>query len=105
VSAGAGRVTLGATQLTLEGAAIDLKSFVFDHGQMRSAGAVRGASVARFLEIRQALTGQRSPVRTDVVLDADWDFSLGANSTGYLQVKRRGGDVTIETGAASHRSG
>ncbi|KVE62126.1 translocation/assembly module TamB domain-containing protein [Burkholderia vietnamiensis] len=98
VSAGAGRVTLGATQLTLEGAAIDLKSFVFDHGQMRSAGAVRGASVARFLEIRQALTGQRPPVRTDVVLDADWDFSLGANSTGYVQVKRRGGDVTIETG-------
>ncbi|RQR76793.1 MULTISPECIES: translocation/assembly module TamB domain-containing protein [unclassified Burkholderia] len=98
VSAGAGRVTLGATRLTLEGAAIDLKSFVFDHGQMRSAGAVRDASVARFLEIRQELTGQRPPVRTDVVLDADWDFSLGANATGYVQVKRRGGDVTIETG-------
>ncbi|AOI66304.1 hypothetical protein WS51_22455 [Burkholderia territorii] len=98
VSAGAGRVTLGATRLTLEGAEIDLRSFVFDHGQMRSAGAVRGASVARFLEIRQELTGQRPPVRTDVVLDADWDFSLGANATGYVQVKRRGGDVTIETG-------
>ncbi|WP_322022109.1 translocation/assembly module TamB domain-containing protein [Burkholderia sp. BCC1977] len=98
VSAGAGRVTLGATRLTLEGAAIDLKSFVFDHGQMRSTGAVRDASVARFLEIRQELTGQRPPVRTDVVLDADWDFSLGANATGYVQVKRRGGDVTIETG-------
>ena len=98
VSAGAGRVTLGATRLMLEGAAIDLKSFVFDHGQMRSAGAVRDASVARFLQVRQALTGKRPPVRTDVVLDADWDFALGANATGYVQVKRRGGDVTIETG-------
>ncbi|WP_419684878.1 translocation/assembly module TamB domain-containing protein [Burkholderia theae] len=98
VSAGAGRVMLGATRLTLEGAAIDLKSFVFDHGQMRSAGSVSGASVARFLEVRQELTGQRPPLRTDVVLDADWDFSLGANATGYVQVKRRGGDVTIESG-------
>ncbi|AIO33059.1 hypothetical protein DM39_2525 [Burkholderia cenocepacia] len=98
VSAGAGRVTLGATRLTLEGAAIDLKSFVFDHGQMRSAGSVSGASVARFLEIRQEMTGQRPPVRTDVVLDADWDFSIGASATGYLQVKRRGGDVTVESG-------
>ncbi|MCM3755527.1 hypothetical protein M3665_26790, partial [Bacillus licheniformis] len=50
------------------------------------------------LEVRQALTGQRPPVRTDVVLDADWDFSLGANATGHVQVKRRGGDVTIESG-------
>ncbi|CAB3756797.1 hypothetical protein GQ57_23265 [Burkholderia sp. MSh2] len=98
VSAGADRVTLGATRLTLEGAAIDLKSFVFDRGQLRSSGSVSGASVARLLEVRQELTGQRSPVRTDVVLDADWDFSLGANSTGYVQVKRRGGDVTIESG-------
>jgi len=91
-------VTLGATRLTLEGASIDLKSFVFDRGQMRSAGSVRDASVARFLEVRQALTGQRPPVRTDVVLDADWDFSLGANATGHVQMKRRGGDVTIESG-------
>lgn len=98
VSAGAGRVTLGATRLTLEGATVDLKSFAFDHGQIRSAGSVSGASVARFFEVRQELTGQRPPVRTDVVLDADWDFSLGANATGHLQVKRRSGDVTIETG-------
>jgi len=97
VSAGGGRAVLGAAKLTLEGAAIDLKSFAYDHGQLRSAGAVRGASVARFLEVRQALTGQRPPVRTDVVLDADWDFSVGATATGYLQVKRRGGDVTVET--------
>ncbi|WP_175723300.1 translocation/assembly module TamB domain-containing protein [Burkholderia ambifaria] len=98
ISAGAGRVTLGATRLTLEGASIDLKSFVFDRGQMRSAGSVRDASVARFFEVRQALTGQRPPVRTDVVLDADWDFSLGANASGHVQMKRRGGDVTIESG-------
>ncbi|RQR57533.1 hypothetical protein DIE18_23720 [Burkholderia sp. Bp9125] len=97
VSAGGGRAVLGAAKLTLEGAAIDLKSFAYDHGQLRSAGAVSGASVARFLEVRQALTGQRPPVRTDVVLDADWDFSVGATATGYLQVKRRGGDVTVET--------
>ncbi|RQS76219.1 hypothetical protein DID96_02830 [Burkholderia sp. Bp8963] len=98
VSAGAGRVTLGAARLTLEGAAIDLKSFAFDHGQLRSAGSVSGASVARFLEVRQELTGARPPVRTDVVLDADWDFSLGATATGHVQVKRRSGDVTVETG-------
>ncbi len=97
VSAAAGRVTLGAARLTLEGAAIDLKSFAFDHGQLRSAGTVNGFSVARFLEVRRELTGKRPPVRTDVMLDADWDFSLGATATGYLQVKRRSGDVTVET--------
>ncbi|KVT26848.1 translocation/assembly module TamB domain-containing protein [Burkholderia ubonensis] len=97
VSAGAGRVTLGAAKLTLEGAAIDLKTFVFDHGLLRSVGTVSGASVARFLEVRQELTGERAPVRTDVVLDADWDFALGASATGHLQVRRRSGDVTVET--------
>jgi translocation and assembly module TamB len=98
VSAGGGRATLGAAKLTLEGAAIDLKSLVYDHGRLRSAGTVSGLSVARVLEVREALTGQRSSVRTDLVLDAGWDFSIGATATGSFQIKRRGGDVTVETG-------
>ncbi len=97
VSAAGQRVTLGASRLVLEGAAIDLKSFVYDHGQLRSAGSVSGLSVARLLDVRQELTGKRPPVRTDVILDADWDFSVGATASGSLQVRRRSGDVTVET--------
>ena len=98
VSAGAGRVTLGATRLTLEGAVLDLKSFALDHGRIRSAGTLTDVSLARLLALREEITGDASPVKTDLVFDGDWDFALGDTASGHVQLKRRGGDVTVEVG-------
>ncbi|WP_225033456.1 translocation/assembly module TamB domain-containing protein [Paraburkholderia sp. XV] len=98
VSAGGQRVTLGPTRLTLEGSVLDLKSFALDHGRIRSAGTLTGVSVARMLELRQEFTGVPSTLKTDLVFDGDWDFALGETATGHIQLKRRGGDITIEVG-------
>ena len=98
VSVAPSRLTLGATRLTLEGAVLTLKSFAFDHGKIQSAGSLTDISVTRLQELRHEITGEPSPVRTDLVFDGDWDFSLGATASGHIQLKRRGGDVTIEIG-------
>ncbi|QCP48592.1 translocation and assembly module protein TamB [Trinickia violacea] len=98
VSAGPQRVVLGATRLALEGATLDLKSFALDHGNIRTAGSLSNVSVARLLEIQQELTGQRPPVKTDLVFDSDWDLNVGQTASGYWQLKRRVGDVTLDTG-------
>ncbi|WP_229511884.1 translocation/assembly module TamB domain-containing protein [Paraburkholderia terrae] len=98
VSAGGQRVTLGPTRLTLEGSLLDLKSFALDHGRIKSAGTLTGVSVARMLELRQEFTGVPSTLKTDLVFDGDWDFALGETATGHIELKRRGGDITIEVG-------
>ncbi|SEI83726.1 translocation/assembly module TamB domain-containing protein [Paraburkholderia diazotrophica] len=98
VSAGGQRVTLGATRLTLEGAVLDLKSFALDHGRIRSAGTLTGVSVARMLELRQEFTGVPSTLKTDLVFDGNWDFALADTATGHIELKRRGGDITLEVG-------
>ncbi|BCF89320.1 translocation/assembly module TamB domain-containing protein [Paraburkholderia largidicola] len=98
VSAGGQRVTLGPTRLTLEGSVLDLKSFALDHGRIKSAGTLTGVSVARMLELRQEFTGVPSNLKTDVVFDGNWDFALGETATGHIELKRRGGDITIEVG-------
>ncbi|MFT4067839.1 translocation/assembly module TamB domain-containing protein, partial [Paraburkholderia sp.] len=98
VSAGAGRLTLGATRLTIEGAVLSLKSFAFDHGRIQSAGSLTDVSVARLQELRHEITGEPPHVRTDLVFDGDWDFSLGATASGHVQLRRRSGDVTVEIG-------
>jgi len=98
VSAGAGKVTLGATRLALEGASLALKSFELDHGRIRSAGTLTGVSLARVMQLRQKITGVQSNLRTDLVFDGDWDFSIGPAATGYLQIRRRSGDITAEVG-------
>ncbi|HWT35599.1 MAG TPA: translocation and assembly module protein TamB, partial [Paraburkholderia sp.] len=98
VSAGGGRVTLGPTRLTLEGAVLDLKSFALDRGRIRSAGTLTGVSVARMLELRQEFTGVPSTLKTDLVFDGNWDFALADTATGHIELKRRGGDITIEVG-------
>ncbi|WP_420874520.1 translocation/assembly module TamB domain-containing protein [Paraburkholderia tropica] len=98
VSAGAGKVTLGATRIVAEGAALDLKGFDLDHGRIRSAGSLTNVSVARMMALRQQFTGEPSTLKTDLVFDGDWDFSIGPTATGYVQLKRRSGDVTVEIG-------
>ncbi|AJY41552.1 translocation/assembly module TamB domain-containing protein [Burkholderia humptydooensis] len=98
ISAGAQRVTLSAAKLSVEGATLDLTSFALERGKLRTAGAITNLSVARALEIRAELTGKRSPLRTDLILDGDWDVTLGDAAAGHAQIKRRSGDVTIETG-------
>jgi len=98
ISAAPNHVTLGATRLTLEGAVLDLKSFALDHGRIQSAGSLTGVSVARLMAIQQEFTGEPPPVKTDLVFDGDWDFALGSTASGHIQLKRRGGDVTVEIG-------
>lgn len=96
VHAAAGRLTLGAAQMTLEGATLALHSFDFDHGRIRSAGTLTHASLARMLALRAKLTGTPSALKTDLVFDGDWDFMLGQSASGYVQLKRRSGDVTLD---------
>ncbi|MEX3919938.1 translocation/assembly module TamB domain-containing protein [Paraburkholderia sp. BR10872] len=98
VSAGPGKVTLGATRITGEGASLDLKSFDLDHGRIRSAGTLTNVSLARIMQIRQQFTGVPSTLRTDLIFDGDWDFAVGPTATGYVQIKRRSGDITTEVG-------
>ncbi|SAL35302.1 PF04357 family protein [Caballeronia turbans] len=96
VSYGPKRLVLGATRLVAEGAVLNLKSFAMENGRLQSAGTLTNLSVPHLLDVRQELTGAEPPIRTDLVFDGDWNFSLGATATGYAQVKRRGGDVTID---------
>ncbi|WP_415767612.1 translocation/assembly module TamB domain-containing protein [Paraburkholderia sp. J69-1] len=98
ISAGPGKVTLGATRLTALGATLDLKSFDLDHGRIRSAGSLTTVSLARIMQFQQQLTGQPSSLKTDLVFDGDWDFSVGPSASGYIQIKRRSGDITAEIG-------
>ncbi|WP_321879197.1 translocation/assembly module TamB domain-containing protein [Paraburkholderia bannensis] len=98
VSAGPGKVTLGATRLTALGATLDLKAFDLDHGRIRSAGSLTTVSLARIMQFQQQLTGQPSNLKTDLVFDGDWDFAVGPSASGYIQLKRRSGDITAEIG-------
>jgi translocation and assembly module TamB len=96
VSYGPKRIVLGATRLVAEGAALNLKSFALEGGRIQSAGTLTNLSVPRLLEVRRQMTGEESSIRTDLIFDGNWDFSLGTTATGYAQIKRRGGDVTID---------
>jgi translocation and assembly module TamB len=96
VSYAPNHVTLGATRFSAEGAALDLKSFAFDNGRISSAGQLTNVSAARLQQIRRELTGVEPVVETDLIFDGDWNFALGSTATGYVQVKRRSGDISID---------
>jgi translocation and assembly module TamB len=98
LSAARERLTVGATRLMIEGATLDLKSFAYDHGAISSKGSASNLSAARLIAIRQTLTGTPSRLSSDLMLDADWDFTLGRTASGYARIERRSGDATLSTG-------
>lgn len=89
------RFSLGAMQLEIEQAMLDLRALVYEPGLLRSAGTLKGIDASWLLRLEQALTGKMDAFKTDLVLDGDWDFSLGERATGYLQLMRRTGDVRL----------
>ena len=97
INAGREFVTLGATRLALEGARLDIRSFVYDRGAIRSSGSASNLSVARLLAIREQLTGTPSRMRSDLVFAGDWDFTLGRTASGYARLERVSGDMSVDT--------
>ncbi|WP_230411051.1 translocation/assembly module TamB domain-containing protein [Collimonas humicola] len=98
VTAEAGRVLLGATRLNVADAQIDLKNFSFDHGKLQSAGAINALNVATILSLAHEFGAAELPVKTDLVLDSSWDFTLADSMSGFLQIARRSGDLRVNPG-------
>src|SRR5450830_864683 len=93
-------VIAGATRLNIDKMAIDLRSLSYQQGRIRSEGSAKAVDVGRLLELVQEMTGTPPPVKTDLVFDADWNFGLAETASGYLQIARKSGDVSVNTGSA-----
>lgn len=101
ISAGAQRITLGATRLSMAGATLDLKRFDFAHGAISSAGSLSNLQLARLMAIRAALGAPGGNLQTDLVLNGRWDVTLGATASGFVEFARESGDARLETGRSS----
>lgn len=92
------KVSIGATKIAIDTATLVLTKFDLDHGRITSAGYVNDLSLARVLAIQAELTGTPSALKTDLVFDADWDFSLANTGSGHIGIKRRTGDLQFDAG-------
>ncbi|BEV14642.1 translocation/assembly module TamB domain-containing protein [Herbaspirillum sp. DW155] len=97
LDASADGIDAGSTRIEIDRTALDLRHLSYRQGRLASAGQVRALEVGRVLELMQQFTGAPPPVKTDLVLDSDWDFTLGESASGYLQVARKSGDVRVTT--------
>ena len=100
-----GRIALGATRLMVEGASVELESFRYTEGAIRSEGAFRTLEIAHLLELRRQLTGATPPVRTDLVLDGSWNLTLAESASGFAHFERRSGDIALPQGGGRNRIG
>ncbi|MES2010651.1 MAG: translocation/assembly module TamB domain-containing protein [Pseudomonadota bacterium] len=92
------RVHLGAASLQFERARVTVDSFDFDHGRIRTQGNLDGLQVANVLRLAEALTGEAPPVRSDLVLDGRWNITLAESASGFAELRRRSGDVSVSAG-------
>ncbi|MBP0597930.1 translocation/assembly module TamB domain-containing protein [Herbaspirillum sp. LeCh32-8] len=90
-------VEAGSTRIAIDRMAVDLKHLSYQQGRIASAGQANALDIGRILQIVQEFTGTPPPLKTDLVLDADWDFSLAESASGHLQVQRKSGDMRVTT--------
>ena len=103
VTVAPGTLVLGAARLAVGPAAIDLKSLRYAQapgpgsgpGLIASEGSVNALAVAEVLALREQFTGMAPPLNTNLVLDANWNFSLGDKATGFARIVRRSGDLRV----------
>lgn len=98
LSAGAQRVTLGAARLQVERATLRIDSLDWNAGRIRTAGALDGLQVAHVLEMVRTFTGDAPPVRSDLVIDGRWDLTLAETASGFAELRRRSGDLSVQAG-------
>ncbi|QCC01798.1 translocation/assembly module TamB [Cupriavidus necator H16] len=92
------RVRLGAARLLLDRATLTIDSLDWDHGRIRSAGSLDGLQVGHVLELMETITGEKPPVRSDLVIDGRWNLALAETATGFAELRRRSGDLSVNAG-------
>ncbi|MFL6716570.1 MAG: translocation/assembly module TamB domain-containing protein [Burkholderiaceae bacterium] len=100
VRAGPGQVTLGATRIDIEKALVSLDSLDFQSdGPLHSQGTISALDMGHMLTLWKQISGSEPPVKTDLVLDAAWNFTLADSASGFLQIERKSGDLQLPTAA------
>ncbi|RKP56688.1 translocation/assembly module TamB domain-containing protein [Pararobbsia silviterrae] len=92
------KVSIGDTKIAIDTATLALGRFELDHGRITSAGSLSDLALARVLAIQAEFSGTPSTLRTDLVFDADWDFTLANTASGHLAIQRRTGDLQSGNG-------
>jgi translocation and assembly module TamB len=92
------RVRLGATRLLLDKATLAIDSLDWDHGRIRTQGSLDGLQVGHVLELMETITGEKPPVRSDLVIDGRWNLALAETASGFAEVRRRSGDLSVNAG-------
>ncbi|MBY4899289.1 translocation/assembly module TamB domain-containing protein [Cupriavidus sp. AU9028] len=98
VTAAAQQLVLGATRLTFGPGTITIGALDWNRGRIRSNGAIDGLRVAHLLQIMETVTGDAPPVRSDLVLDGNWNLNLAETASGFAELRRRGGDLSVNAG-------
>lgn len=91
-------IKLGAARFAFDQATLAVDGLDWDHGRIRTAGAIDGVRVAHVLELAALFSGEAPPVRSDLVLDGKWNLALAETASGFAEIRRRSGDASINAG-------
>lgn len=92
------RIQLGQARIVFDRANMTIDGFDFDHGRIRTQGNFSGVQVLHILELMETVTGEKQPVRSDLVLDGNWNLNLAETASGFAEIRRRSGDASVNAG-------
>lgn len=91
-------LVLGRTRLAVADTTLDLDDFSYRQGRIHSQGSVQALKLDAVLTLLRQFDIAVPAVKTDLVVDSRWNFTLGDTASGNFTLDRKSGDAVINVG-------
>lgn len=96
----AGDIQLGKGVLQINNSTLTLQQLTANNGEISSSGTLTALDIRMVLDLIETFSDSRLPVRSNMVLNGQWNFKINHNATGFIEITKDKGDLFINNGEA-----
>lgn len=93
-------IQIDQSTLQINTSTLALQKLTYNNGEISSAGSLNALNIRTVLTLVETFTQSHLPVRSNMVVNGQWNFTIARNATGFIELSKDKGDLFINNGEA-----